>query len=275
MNAAVKKEEIESILSDRFGHIFERHERPLAETLSTGIAAIDDVLHGFPRGAITECHGESSSGRTSLLVSGLAGATAQEENCALIDCHNTFDVASATDAGVDFNRLLWVRCHHNLEHAFKAVDLILHAGGFGFVALNLCDVPRPAVRRIVSSWWFRFRRAIENTPTALVVLTRVSALRSCAALALELKNEQAWWPSTLSLAERNQNDRLTVKSKRNGYLSLVQPVSPEAYVHPRQSHTHFLQAIQIRIDPRRSVERHTGTIKFQPQRHRAPACDVR
>jgi len=137
MNAAVTKKQIESALADRFGHVFERCERLPFETLSTGIGEIDNALHGFPRGAITEIHGTASSGRTSLMLSALAAATSQEEICALVDCSDTFDLLSATKADVDFDRLLWIRCGRNLERAFKAVDLILHAGGFGFVALNL------------------------------------------------------------------------------------------------------------------------------------------
>src|SRR2546430_3824478 len=147
--------------------------------------------------------GAASSGRTSLILSALSAASSQEEICAVVDCDDTFDLSSAANAGVDFDRLLWIRCDHDLERAFKAVDLILHSGGFGFVALNLCDVPAMTLRRIVSSWWFRFRRAIENTPTAMMVLTPLAAVRSCASLALELNNKGAVWPSILSLVSDN------------------------------------------------------------------------
>src|ERR1043166_1374062 len=195
MNSALTKKEIESALVDRFGHVFERYERLPAETLSTGSEEIDDALQGFPRGAITEIHGAESSGRISLILSALSAASSQEEICAVVDCEDTFDLSSAANAGVDFDRLLWVRCDHNLERAFKAVDLILHSGGFGFVTLNLCDVPAGTLRRIVSSWWFRFRRAIENTPTAMIVLTPLAVVRSCASLALELNNKRTVWLS--------------------------------------------------------------------------------
>src|SRR5574341_412798 len=208
MNATVTKKEVELALAERFGDTFERHERPL-EVLPTGVTEIDNSLLGLPRGAITEIYGPASSGRTSLMISTLASATAQEEICAVVDCNDTFDLSSAAGAGADFRRVLWVRCSYNLERAFKAVDLILHAGGFGFIALNLCDVPTKAVRRIISSWWFRFRRAIENTPTTLVVLTPVVAVRSCAALVLRLENKRAGWPSTLSLVSENSNGSFT------------------------------------------------------------------
>src|SRR5262245_21430527 len=212
MSALIKKD-IELALADRFGDVFEHHERRPLEVIGTGVREIDDLLVGLPRGAITELHGPASSGRTSLMLSALANATAHEEICALVDCDDTFDLASAAQAGVDFKRTLWVRCGNSLERAFKAVDLILHAGGFGFIALNLCNVPAKAVRRVISSWWFRFRRAIEDTPTTLIVLTPVACVRSCAALVLELKNENSVWPSTLSLVSEKSNGRFTAREE--------------------------------------------------------------
>src|SRR5947207_6050286 len=101
MNAAATKKQVESVLSNRFGNIFERHERRTGGTLATGIAEIDELSQGLPRGAITEIHGTASSGRTSLLFSSLALATVQEETCALVDCSDTFDLSSATKAGIN------------------------------------------------------------------------------------------------------------------------------------------------------------------------------
>jgi len=258
MNAAITKKQIESALADRFGHVFERYDRLPAETLPTGIAEFDQASHGFPRGAITEIHGSASSGRTSLMLSALAAATSQEEICAFVDCHDTFDLSSAAKAGVDFDRLLWIRCGHNLERAFKAVDLILHSGGFGLVALNLCDVPPKVARRVISTWWFRFRRALENLPTALVVLTSVAAVRSCAALALEVQAEASFWPSTLSIVSENSDGSFTAKAQ-GAHLSLVQPPVPTC---APQSHTQFLRAMNIRVNRERPVEWHGREIKF-------------
>jgi recombination protein RecA len=261
MNALITKKEVELALADRFGAVFERHERHTVEVLATGVDEIDSVLFGLPRGAITELHGPTSSGRTSLMLSALANATAHEEICAIVDCDDTFDLTSATQAGVNLKRMLWVRCGHSLERAFKAVDLILHAGGFGFIALNLSNVPATMVRRVVSSWWFRFRRAIEDTPTALIVLTPVAAVRSCAALVFELKNQSAVWPSTMSLVSENSNGSFTVHEPTGGRLSLV-PSSAVTKEHPGQAHAHFLQTMQIVVNRERPVEIYPGRVKF-------------
>ena len=262
--SALTKKEVELALADRFGDIFERHERRSIEVLPTGVREIDDLLSGLPRGAVTELHGSASSGRTSLMLSALANATAHEEICAIVDCDDTFDLASAAAAGVDFKRTLWVRCGHNLEHAFKAVDLILHAGGFGFIALNLCNVPAKTVRRVISSWWFRFRRAIENTPTVLIVLTPVATVRSCAALVLQLQNERSVWPSTLSLVFENSNSSFTASNQSTGgCLSLV-PIITATKEHPAETHAHFLHEMEIVVNRERPVEIRPGRVKFIP-----------
>ena len=192
MKAAVSKLELESDMASRFGDAFRLHEKSVVETLSSGIDEIDVLTGGLPRGSISEIFGPASSGRTSLMYSMLAYATAHEETCALVATNDVFAPTIATDAGIDFDRLLWVRCAGNLEHAFKATDLLLHAGGFGLVILDLGDVAGKDARRIISSWWYRFRRTVEDRPTVLTVISEEACTRSCAALTLELKGAPGW-----------------------------------------------------------------------------------
>ncbi|HYX27770.1 MAG TPA: hypothetical protein VE863_04330 [Pyrinomonadaceae bacterium] len=258
---------MELALVDRVADVFTQRVERSHETLSSGVAEVDLCWQGFPRGAITEIHGAASAGRISLLLSALAFATTHDESCALIDCNDTFDVFSAAAAGIDFNKLLWVRCSSKLEAAFKSADLLLHGGGFGVIALNLADAPAGTVRRIVSSWWFRFRRAVENTPTALIVLTPRAVVRSSAALVLELKNEETVWPSTLSCISRNSYGTFTINNEAGGQLSLIRP--PASKPSP-QTHSHYLHSIKIRIDCQRPVS-HGPCAKFQPH----VACEIR
>src|SRR5437868_8358268 len=99
-------------------------EKRVFESVPTGIAQLDAITFGLPRGAISEFYGPLSSGRTSAMVSVLAEATNHDEVCALVDGNDAFDPASAAAAGVDLNRLLWVRCR-KLEQVLKATDLLL------------------------------------------------------------------------------------------------------------------------------------------------------
>ena len=192
MKAAFLKTELEAELASRFGDAFRVHEKAIVETLSTGVSEIDASTGGLPRGAISEIFGPASSGRTSLMYSMLAQATRNEEICALVDTNDVFAPTAATAAGVDFDRLLWIRCAGNLEHAFKAADLLLHAGGFGLVIIDLGDVAGKDARRIISSWWYRFRRTVEDRPTVLAVISEEACTRSCAALTLGLNGAAEW-----------------------------------------------------------------------------------
>jgi recombination protein RecA len=197
MSVAISKDQLESQINSRFSGAFQPHEKRPAEVISSGIPEVDSfAFGGLPRGAITEIFGPASSGRTSFMLSTLRHATNHDEVCAVVDTNNSFDPKSAAAAEINFERLLWIRCNHNLEHAFKAIDLLLQGGGFGLVTLDLGDLPASAVKRIISSWWYRFRRTLEPTPTALVVIAEDSCVRSCAALSLGLQAQASNWSAT-------------------------------------------------------------------------------
>ena len=126
-------------------------------------------LNGLPRGIIAEVNGPRSSGRTSACLHILAQATARGEVCAIIDLYDSFHPASAHAAGVQLDRILWVRCRGNADHAIRAADLLLHAGGFGIVLLDLYEANPRILHRIPLSYWYRFRRAVEHTPAILLI----------------------------------------------------------------------------------------------------------
>jgi hypothetical protein len=265
MRAVISKVEIESELASRFGSAVKLHEKRPAEVLSTGIPQIDSfTFGGLPRGAVTEIFGPPSSGRTSFMFSALAHATEHQEICALVDTNNSFDPESASQAEINFERLLWIRCASNLEHAFKSTDLLLQGGGFGLVVLDLGDVAAKEAKRIISSWWYRFRRTVENTPTALVVMAQESCVRSCATLALELEQETWLWSSS---SERLKPVRDGVVNRVNQVNSRVLslsrslssvPTPAVQNLHRRMyegplSHSHLLQGLNFQVECRRPL----------------------
>ncbi len=281
--------------------------RPAPDMVPFGIASLDALTGGVPRGALTEMVGSTSSGRTSVMMALMAEVTRRQEVCALVDVTDSFDPASAEVAGVDLRRVLWVRCgksssqpsavriqpgastvkvpestlkndtelqraitsgcfeasrgrrepalqtmnkvappakniswsiHENydsrlrhamvnggesyksrtpspapvqpveqrmpqrvtprnfaaaqkakwdrLDQTLKALDLLIQSGGFGLVIVDLGDIPAEQARRIPLTSWFRFRRAVENTPTILMVLARDSCAKTCASLVMQL-----------------------------------------------------------------------------------------
>jgi len=166
----------------------------------TGHTPLDARLGGgFPRGQLSEIVGSRSSGRTSLLLQTAAAATARGELVAIVDALDMLDVASAEAAGIQLDRLLWVRGHvvsnpgmcrdlnqRALEQAIRAFTLVLQAGNFGLVVLDVAEAPADAIRRLPFTTWMRLQRLIEGSQTAGVLVGSDSMARSSAGLTLKL-----------------------------------------------------------------------------------------
>src|SRR5215212_1081662 len=164
-----------------------------------GVTVLDARLGGgFPRGQLSELVGARSSGRTSLLMQTIAAATARGELVALVDALDMFDAASAAAAGVDLARLLWIRGHvvinpgmcrdlnqRAIEQAIRALTLVLQAGNFGVVVLDVAEAPADAVRRLPFTTWKRLQRMVEGSQTACVLVGDEAMARSSAGLTLQ------------------------------------------------------------------------------------------
>jgi hypothetical protein len=177
--------------------------RDASAVIATGIATLDARLHGgVPRGQLSEIVGPRSSGRTTLLLQMMAAATGNGEIVALVDTFDRFDVASAGAAGVNLDRLLWIRgesiaetgpLHERIvDRALKALNLALRAGGFAYVAIDLADVPPSALRRIPFTTWLRIQRVIEGSDTACVLVGPQPLARSAGGLTLSLTARARW-----------------------------------------------------------------------------------
>jgi len=88
-----------------------------------------------------------------------------------------------------------------LEQALKTTDLLLHGGGWGVVVFDLGGISWVDARRIELSTWFRFRRAIENTPTILLLLGEESCAKSCASLVLRCQRRVDNWSRAAASVE--------------------------------------------------------------------------
>src|SRR5579863_10380889 len=91
--------------------------RPTPQMVSSGVRELDALTGGLPRGCLTEICGPASSGRTSILLAALAAATQRQEVCALVDISDAFNPLSAAAAGVNFEKMLWVRCGGSKQKA--------------------------------------------------------------------------------------------------------------------------------------------------------------
>ena len=173
-----------------------------AAVVPVDVAAIDRCLQGgVPRGHLSEIAGPSSSGRTTLLLHLMAAATARGEIVALIDTLDRLDVASAAAASIDLDRLLWIRgesgahaigAAERVERALKALNLVLQAGGFGVVAIDLADVPASTLKQIPFTTWMRVQRVIEGSDTACLIVTSEPLSRSSGGLTMALAGRTTW-----------------------------------------------------------------------------------
>ncbi len=212
--AATIRQQIELTLENRFPAALSPSPRTIREVGSTGIAAADQLLNGgLPVGAISEIVGPPTSGRTSLALCFLSQRTAEGRVCAWVDVHDTLDPESAAANGVCLKQLLWVRCREGdqgtgelrqeqfrrrpkpwtrpeakpwkrLDQALRATDLLLQAGGFAAIVLDLGDTRAEDGCRIPLATWFRFRQAADRTRCSLLLLGHAAFAQSSAAVAL-------------------------------------------------------------------------------------------
>lgn len=177
---------------------------PAQDTLvsgSTSLRALDARLGGgLPRGHVSEIVGPRSSGRTSLMLQAVAAATQRGELVALVDVLDMLDVASAEAAGVDLSRVLWIRGHvvtnpglcrdlnqRAMEQAIRALGLVLQAGNFGLVVLDVGEAPADAVRRLPFTTWRRLQRMVEGSQTIALLIGNEPMARSAAGVSIRLE----------------------------------------------------------------------------------------
>ena len=226
-SSSVTRAQLEALLRTRHldRTLISATEAPPPETVAaTGMAAIDARLRGgFPRGQFSEIVGRRSSGRTTVLHALLAAAIHRGEFVALVDCLDTFDPPSASEAGVDLRRLLWVRgpsitpgllsgpggglVERACERALKAFNLILQAGGSGpstLAVLDFADIPPLALRRIPFITWLRLQRLLEGRPNVGLLIADLSLGRSARGVTLQVASQP---PLTLPTSPWQEPER--------------------------------------------------------------------
>ena len=230
MAPAAAREALESLLRERRLDSTLTSTRPFVppdeEALApTGLQSLDHhLLGGLPRGQLSEITGSRSSGRTSVLLRLVAHASQSGELVALVDTLDRFDPASAEAAGADLAQVLWIRGQdvplsrtalapgwepararsgqgrrtlvaQALDRAIKALNLVLQAGGFGLVAIDLADVPLEVIKGLPFTTWLRLQRVLEGSTTACIIVAADGLARSAGGVSIRLSPRQADRPA--------------------------------------------------------------------------------
>jgi recombination protein RecA len=193
--------QIEANLADRIPSALTPLPRVSYPVAPTGIPEIDALLHGgLPVGAISEIVGPECSGRTTLALAFVAGMTQGSKVCAWVDVSDTLHPESAAAMGIDLSRLLWVRCGvspakkpaprrkpwSRLEQGLRVTDLLLQAGGFSCIVMDMGSLNAEYASRVPLATWFRFRAAAERLQSNVLLLTQYACSKNSAGVVLRL-----------------------------------------------------------------------------------------
>jgi hypothetical protein len=80
-----------------------------------------------------------------------------------------------------------------LTQSLRAFDLVLRAGGFAIVVLDLSGVPARVIKRLPFTTWLRLGRIVEGSRTAALVMVDAPMARSAGGVSLELQPAPARW----------------------------------------------------------------------------------
>ena len=79
-----------------------------------------------------------------------------------------------------------------IQRAVRAFDLILRAGNFGVVALDVADVPMHIVRTLPWTTWMRLAHANEGTKTVALLVGEGRMGKSARGTSLIVSAPRAW-----------------------------------------------------------------------------------
>jgi len=333
-SAASIRLQIEAALAARIPSALTPLPRIIRPVSPTGVDEVNELLNGgLPLGAISEFVGPESSGRTSLALSFVAQLTSSGSVCAWIDVGDALSPECAAAAGIDLQRLLWVRCGvttkprqtgeatfrppekyldppeikkglhgggfgphprtevkglssavgnflhaaalaprcaepqprperdreqvaavspqlptyqklgvqslkqwvrnkpwTRIEQALRVADLLLQAGGFAAIVLDMAGIAPEFASRVPMATWFRYRAAVERSQTSLLLLTQHPCAKSSGELLLRfLPGEACRYETTVfsGVEYRVEMERRRFTESPTNVVSICKPPRKE------------------------------------------------
>ena len=168
-----------------------KRRAPEETRVPTASAGFDRLLEGgLGRGSMVELIGSRSSGRFSLVLTTLAAATGAGEAAALVDLGDALDPQAAAAAGIDLERLLWVR-PRRIKEVLASAEAVLDSG-MPLVVIDLGMPPLPGGRGVEAAW-LRLARSARARDIALLISSPYRVSGTAAQAVLEVRRPRATW----------------------------------------------------------------------------------
>jgi len=160
--------------------------------------AIKKGLHGggFGPHPRTEVKGLSQAVGKFLHPEALAPRCAEPQPRPVRDRESTTAVSPQPPANPkqrDQFPKAWVRTKpwSRIEQALRVADLLLQAGGFAVIVLDMSGIAPEHASRVPMATWFRYRAAVERSQTSLLLLTQHPCAKSSGELLLRFQPGEA------------------------------------------------------------------------------------
>jgi hypothetical protein len=124
----------------------------------------------------------------------------------------------------------WQRPWKNIEQALRATDLLLQAGGFAAIVLDMAGLAPEFVSRVPLATWFRYRAAVERAQACLLLLTQHACAKSSVELLLRFAaGEPRGDEPTVFTAIRHHAEvaRQRFAQPRSNIVPMRKPPQPE------------------------------------------------
>jgi recombination protein RecA len=160
--------------------------------------AIKRGLHGggFGPHPRTEVKGLSQAVGKFLHPDALAPRCAEPQPRPMRDREPAVAVSPQTPAYQKSRRQVtksWERTKpwSRIEQALRVADLLLQAGGFAVIVLDMSGIAPEHASRVPMATWFRYRAAVERSQTSLLLLTQHPCAKSSGELLLRFQPGEA------------------------------------------------------------------------------------
>ena len=94
----------------------------------------------------------------------------------------------------------WTR----IDQALRVADLLLQAGGFSAIVLDMAGVAPEFSSRVPLATWFRYRAAAEKSQTSVLLLTQHACAKTSAELVLQLRSNSIHQQQTVFTGVEHQ-----------------------------------------------------------------------